>query len=683
MHFWRRILAFSDSGASSPELRRAQYAELSRQVPLMYLIVIINMVMLSFTHAGRAPWVLTVAFPVAFTLICTFRAIKMMLARRTNPSDEVIVRALRTTVLLACVMGVAISNWSLLLFTYGDPYLKGQIAFFTGITIITVMTCLRPMRQIAPALFLLVVVPTLVFLGLQEHTVFWAIAVNMTLVMGGMIVVMQRSQSDFRQRIEKQIELDAQHRQLQALNDAVRVMANEDSLTGLANRRRFFEHLDRHIEDCGRRDETFALGILDLDGFKPVNDVFGHSVGDQLLREVARRLLEALPQDALLARLGGDEFGVILPDAGSDEELELTCRQALEALSPPFVFQEGSVTVSATCGLARFPKAATTAHELFEKADFALYYSKQHDRGTVTLFSDEHEEAIRRSAAVAQRLRSVQPEEAFHLEYQPIVDRDGRPLGFEALARWEDPVLGRVSPDVFIRAAEQAGLIGDITVPLFRRALEAVRSWPEELKLSFNLSAFDICSHKTMSALVAEIEAAGVAHDRLMFEITESAIMQDWTRATVALRGLREKGILVALDDFGTGYSSLSYLRRLPIDRIKLDRSFIADIEREPVARSILATISSLCHSLGLQFIVEGVETSAQLQILSQAGVTGYQGYLFSRPLPEEGVSLYLAEWRSRSSGGRPAEAQTLLSTRKTAAPAPAPAIVAAPGRSQ
>lgn len=644
MHFWRRLTAFLDVGADSPEFRLAQYAELSRQVPLMYLIVIINMVMVSFTYADRAPTVLSVWIPAAFVLICTVRAVKMMCARRIVPSDRVIVRALRTTVFLACVLGVAISSWSLLLFTYGDPYLKGQITFFTGITIITVMTCLRPLRQIAPVLFVLVVVPTLAFLGLQDHAVFRAIALNMTLVMGGMIVVMQRSQSDFRQRIEKQIELDAQHRQLQTLTDAVRVMANEDCLTGLANRRFFFEDLDRHIKDCGRRGGTFALGILDLDGFKPVNDVFGHSVGDLLLRDVAKRLLDALPQDALLARLGGDEFGLILPNAGSDEELELTCRQALEALSPPFVFQEGSVTVSATCGLARFPNAAITAHELFEKADFALYYSKQHDRGTVTLFSDQHAEAIRRSAAVAQRLRSVKPEEAFHLEYQPIVDRDGRPLGFEALARWEDPVLGRVAPDVFIRAAEQAGMIGDITIPLFRRALQAARSWPEALKLSFNLSAFDVCSHKTMSALLAEIEAAGVAYDRLIIEITESAIMQDWTRATVALKGLREKGILVALDDFGTGYSSLSYLRRLPIDRIKLDRSFIVDIEREPVALDILATISGLCHSLGLQFIVEGVETSDQLQILSTAGVTGYQGYLFSRPLAEEMVPLYLAE---------------------------------------
>ncbi len=644
MHFWRRLTAFLDVGADSPEFRLAQYAELSRQIPLMYLIVIVNMLMVSFTYAGRAPAVLTVWIPAVFVVTCTVRAVKMMRSRRTIPSDRAIVRALRTTVLLACVLGVAISIWSLLLFTYGDPYLQGQITFFTGVTIITVMTCLRPLREIAPALFLLVVVPTLAFLGVQEHPVFRAIALNMTLVMAGMIVVMQRSQSDFRQRIEKQIELDAQHRQLQALNDAVRVMANEDSLTGLANRRRFFEHLDRYIEDCGEEGGTFALGILDLDGFKPVNDVFGHSVGDLLLREVAKRLLDALPQDALLARLGGDEFGLILPNAGSDEELELTCRQALEALSPPFSFQEGSVTVSATCGLARFPKAAIVGHELFEKADFALYYSKQHDRGTVTLFSDQHAEVIRRSAAVAQRLRSVKPEEAFHLEYQPIVDRDGRPLGFEALARWDDPILGRVPPDVFIRAAEQDGLIGDITIPLFRRALRTARSWPEEIKLSFNLSAFDICSHKTMAALVAEIEAAGFAHNRLIVEITESAIMQDWTRATLALKSLRKAGILVALDDFGTGYSSLSYLRRLPIDRIKLDRSFIVDVEREPVAVDILRTMSALCQSLGLQFIVEGVETSSQLQILSAAGVTGYQGYLFSRPLAEKVVPLYLAE---------------------------------------
>ncbi|HEV7433904.1 MAG TPA: EAL domain-containing protein, partial [Pseudorhizobium sp.] len=620
----------------STEFRRAQYFELSRQIPLMYAIVIVNMIMLALTYVDKAPAVLSIWIPAFFVTVCLVRAIRMVLGRAQAPSDAVIEKALRTVIVLACTMGIAVSVWSLLLFSYGDTYTKVQNTFFTGITIIAVMTCLRPLRQVAPMLFLLVVLPTAGFLALQDHTVFHAIAINMVLAIGGMIIVMQRSHSDFRQRIEKEVELDRQRKQLQSLNAEVSLLANQDSLTGLANRRCFFDHLERRIADhqAGRARQPFAVGVLDLDGFKPVNDIFGHGVGDQLLREVGERLTANLPEGTLLARLGGDEFALILQEIGEEDDLKATCTHALDALEPPFVFQEGSVTISATCGVACFPGVATSGEELFEKADFALYYSKEYDKGAVAIFSDLHEAEIKKTAAVAQRLRAVDIEDAFHLAYQPIVDRNGYALGFEALARWHDPVLGEVRPDVFIRVAEQAGIIGKVTVPLFRSALRAARTWPDNLRLSFNLSAFDVCSQSTMEAILGEIEVGGIPPTRLMFEITESAIMQDFSRAVEALARLRAKGAAVALDDFGTGYSSLSYLRRLPIDRIKVDRSFIQDLEKEASARDMMRTISAMCQSLGLQCIVEGVETHAQLQFLSAAGCDGYQGYLFARPMP-------------------------------------------------
>ncbi|MCF6367604.1 putative bifunctional diguanylate cyclase/phosphodiesterase [Rhizobium halophilum] len=629
----------------STEFRRAQYFELSRQIPLMYAIVIVNMIMLALTYVDKAPAVLSIWTPAFFVTVCLVRAIRMVIGRAQAPSDAVIEKALRTVVVLACTMGIAVSVWSLLLFSYGDTYTKVQNTFFTGITIIAVMTCLRPLRQVAPILFLLVVLPTAAFLALQDHTVFHAIAINMVLAIGGMIVVMQRSHSDFRQRIEKEVELDRQRKQLQSLNAEVSLLANQDSLTGLANRRCFFDHLERRIADhhAGRARQPFAVGVLDLDGFKPVNDIFGHGVGDQLLREVGERLTANLPEGTLLARLGGDEFALILWEIGKEDDLKAICTHALEALEPPFVFQEGSVTISATCGIACFPGVATSGEELFEKADFALYYSKEYEKGAVAIFSDLHEAEIKKTAAVAQRLRAVD-EDAFHLAYQPIVDRNGYALGFEALARWHDPVLGDVRPDVFIRVAEQAGIIGKVTVPLFRSALRAARTWPDNLRLSFNLSAFDVCSQSTMEAILREIEVGGIPPTRLMFEITESAIMQDFSRAVEALARLRAKGAAVALDDFGTGYSSLSYLRRLPIDRIKVDQSFIQDLEKEASARDMMRTISAMCQSLGLQCIVEGVETHAQLQFLSAAGCDGYQGYLFARPMPLTAISRYLAD---------------------------------------
>lgn len=642
----RSIWRFFSSQSDDREFRRAQHLELSRQIPLMYAIVIVNMVMLALTYVDKAPAILSIWIPAVFVTICFVRAIRMVLVRTYVSSDAAIEKALRSVLVLACILGPAVSFWSLMLFSYGDIYTKIQNTFFTGITIITVMTCLRPLKQVAPILFVTVVLPTAAFLALQDHSVFHAIAINMVLAIGGMIVVMQRSHSDFRQRIEKQVQLDSQRMQLQALNAEVSLLANQDSLTGLANRRCFFDQLDHRISDYreGRVLQPFAIGVLDLDGFKPVNDVFGHGVGDQLLREVGARLVANLPADALVARLGGDEFAMILPDSGREVELKALCSPALDALAPPFVFGQGSVTISATCGIACFPGVAVTGGELFEKADFALYYSKTHNKGAIAIFSDLHEAEIKKAAAVAQRLRAVDIEDAFYLEYQPIVDTNGQALGFEALARWRDPVLGDVRPDVFIRAAEQAGIISKITVPLFRKALRAARHWPGELRLSFNLSAFDVCSQETMATILREIDASGISPSRLMFEITESAIMQDFARAVEALTLLRAKGAAIALDDFGTGYSSLSYMRRLPIDRIKVDRSFILDIEKEASARDIMCTIAAMCQSLGLQCIVEGVETRAQLQFLATAGCDGYQGYLFARPMPEKAIAPYLAD---------------------------------------
>jgi diguanylate cyclase (GGDEF) domain len=467
----------------------------------------------------------------------------------------------------------------------------------------------------------------------------------MVLSTAAVVLLLRRAQQDFRQRIEKQIELDAQRQKLQALNETVTQLANEDNLTGLPNRRSFFDRLDQLIAHRESEGGDFAVGLIDLDGFKAVNDVLGHGAGDRLLREVGHRLRAGLPDAVMVARLGGDEFGIILPDPGSDEEICALCRAMLARLEPIFILDEGTASISATCGIARYPEAGRTGTDLFERADFALYYSKDHHRGAVTIFSTLHETAIKKAAKLGQRLREADLEAALHLEFQPIVDgRTGDTVGLEALARWSDPVLGRVPPDVFIRTAEQNGLIGRITLTLFAKALRAAAAWPGDLYLSFNLSAHDLCSTEIMSAIFEAIRQSGFPTRRLVFEITESAVMQDFSRAVTALEALRTAGCAVALDDFGTGYSSLSYVRRLPIDRIKIDRSFLLDLDKEPAARDIMKTIADLCRNLDLQCIVEGVETHGQLQYLMSIGCSGYQGYLFARPMPADLLEGWLRE---------------------------------------
>ncbi len=597
----------------------------------MYGIVAINMIAVSFTHYGKAPSYLTVLLPAVFSIFCLIRSVKLLTDKAELHTLEALRRKLLIVVALSFALGAGISSWAIALFSYGDIYTKGQVAFFIAVTIVAVITCLMPLRQVSVILFATVVVPSTVFLIAQPEPVFQAIAVNMLLVVTGMVFVLWRSNSDFQERIEKQHELDSQRRVLQGLNDKVSLLANQDSLTDLPNRRSFFTRLDSIIASEGG-GRSFVVGVIDLDGFKPVNDVHGHGAGDKLLRAVAARLKEQLPSGGMLARLGGDEFAIVLLNCGTDKQVLKTCESMLAALTPPFALDEGSASISATCGVARFPDAGRTGDELYERADFALYYSKENNRGSVTIFSQQHEAEIKNVATISQRLREADLENDLSLQFQPIVDaRNGAILGYEALARWSDQVLGRVPPDVFIRSAEQNGTIGRITIALLRRALATATEWRDNTYLSFNLSAQDLCSPETINQILGLLEESSFPARRLVFEITESAIMQDFDRATVSIEWLRAAGASIALDDFGTGYSSLNYLRRLPIDRIKLDRSFVMDIEKEQAAKDIVRAIVELSKNMHLQCIIEGVETHTQLQILGQMGCTAYQGYLFGK----------------------------------------------------
>ncbi|MCC2095713.1 MAG: EAL domain-containing protein, partial [Hyphomicrobiales bacterium] len=632
---------FNHSDAS-PELLRAKYFVLSKQIPLMYAIVVINMLALAYMHYDKAPAFLTVAIPALIGAVCIFRGLRISLEDHSAFEIAKISKRLRMTTILSVLLGTGIVTWSLSLFGYGDAFTKGQVTFFNGLTVIAVISCLMPLPQVSLILFATVVIPTCIFLALQPEAVYAAIAANLFLVAGAMVAVLWRSHTEFRERIEKQREVNGQRQELETLNDRISLLANEDSLTGLPNRRSFFARLDSLVAKQGTVE--FVLGLIDLDGFKPVNDLLGHGAGDKLLREVGRRLKTAMPEGCMIARLGGDEFGFILTGRIDDVRLVELCEALLERLTPVFVLDEGSASVSGTCGVARYPQAGMTGDDLYEKADFALYHSKQNRRGAVTIFSQEHERAIKKVATIGQRLRKANFERDLSLQYQPVVDgRNGATIGFEALARWSDELLGNVPPDVFIRSAEQNGFIGQITLFLLEKAIDTAASWPEHIYLAFNLSAHDLCSPETIEGMVALIERKAFPASRLVFEITETAIIQDYDRAFVSLQALRDRGASIALDDFGTGYSSLSYVRKLPIDRIKIDRSFVLDIEREESAKTIVKAMSDLCRTLNILCIIEGVETNTQLAILSAIGTNHYQGYLFGKPMPSQDIDGHFA----------------------------------------
>ncbi len=649
MSLWTYLRDNWGQGSDSPELCQAQHQALMRQVPIMYAVMTINLAMPAVLFYGKAPFVLSVTVPLVLISFFIFRATSLYRMRNRILSPEEIQREFRGVTIIAVVMSALLTGWAIALFQYADDMLKGQITSFVGISMLTAITCLMPLRQVALILFVVTALPISAFLLLQAEPVFHAVALNLFVITIAMLVVLKRANEEFRQRVAKEVALDTQRRELEELNNAVLRAANEDNLTGLPNRRHFIGMLTERLENARATRRHFAVGVVDLDGFKPINDLMGYHVGDTLLIEVARRLRAAAPDHITIARIGGDEFGIIFPDADDERSLRQECRSILSSLEPEFHLPEGTVALTGTCGIARCTGPDCHTAELFEHAGFALRYGKAAEPGSITIFSDHHERAIKDTATIGKRLREANLADVLQLEYQPIIESSsGRTLGMEALARWYDPELGRVPPDIFIRVAEQNGMIGKVTVTLLAKALAEAANWPEDNYLSFNLSAQDICSHETMTAIFATIGRSNVSPRRLVFEITESSVMQNFDRALQSLETLKGAGCHLALDDFGTGYSSLSYVRRLPIDRVKVDGSFLKGIEQDIVSLNLVKTISEMCENLDLQCILEGVETERQAELLNDIGCTAYQGYLFARPMNPDTLATWREEYDER-----------------------------------
>ena len=342
--------------------------------------------------------------------------------------------------------------------------------------------------------------------------------------------------------------------------------------------------------------------------------------------------------DLVAARLGGDEFGLILTGFRDEDELLARGEMMCERMRVPFRMDGFAVQMSGSIGLAVTEAEGIGAEELLKRADHALYHAKQGGNGSSILFSEELAERIRESLGVERHLRDANLEQEMSLFYQFVYDSDTEEIvGAEALARWDSPVLGSVSPSTFIRAAERSGTIGRLTEVLFRKMLDEFSDWPSHIFVSFNLSAHDICAPERILKLISIADRRGIDPRRLTFEITETAVMHDFDRAQESLRLLKHFGARIALDDFGTGHSSLSYVHTLPLDRVKVDRSFVSEIENSAVTRAVVKTIIDLCDSLSLDCIIEGVETKGQLALLQSMGCSTFQGFLFSRPL--DGVS--------------------------------------------
>ncbi len=433
------------------------------------------------------------------------------------------------------------------------------------------------------------------------------------------------------------------------IDDQNERLAFTDEMTGLPNRRKFESKLDALLEERAITRRPFAIAFLDLDGFKPINDFYGHAAGDDILRQVALRLEGAVSDKGFVARFGGDEFGLICPGISTEEEASTLGDVLSEVLCAPYDLDVRKARLSASFGFAVFPEAGETAEDLIHRADTALYESKRAGRGKVSIFSRRLEDKIREQAVVEQALRKAIAERTIEPHYQPIVDlMSGKILGFEALARWTDPELGSVPPTKFIAIAEERGLIGDLTDLLFETAASEAAKWPKDSFLSFNLSTVQLADVGTGLKMMSAMSKAGLDPRRLEIEITETALLGDVETAKDVIRTFRSSGVGVALDDFGTGHSSLGYLRELPLDKIKIDRSFVSGIETEKQSYHIIKAVLELCAGLELKVVAEGIEERQQASRLISHGCGAGQGYLFGRPM--EARNAHKLVWASARS---------------------------------
>lgn len=436
-----------------------------------------------------------------------------------------------------------------------------------------------------------------------------------------------------------------------------RRLADTDMLTGIPNRRAIFQKIDYFISQ-GR---PFWMGIYDLDGFKAVNDVYGHAVGDTLLCSVVERAASLQLPGTTFGRIGGDEFIAILPGTLSETEVVALGNSIIESISHPYPVGNMNLTIGASAGFSNFPTMGTSSAQLYEKSDFALYKAKDKQRGRCVMFDTAEDEEMKQAIAIERELRESDLETELFLLFQPQYSpRQQRVVGFEALARWQNPNLGLVSPNDFIRAAERSGHIRTVTEILFKKGLAQLALWPDDISLAFNLSARNISDRSFILFLLGEIMKSGISPSRIEFEITETAVMSDLDTSRSMLDELRVAGCKIALDDFGSGYSSFEYLDKLPLDKVKIDRSFVRKVSHNTTSREIVAGIIGLCRKLDLRCVLEGVETEDEMLILSEYQPDLIQGYLYGRPLPVQAV-LDMINAQDNAKDRRPADtAQTV-----------------------
>jgi diguanylate cyclase (GGDEF)-like protein len=627
-------------------LLEERYRALQRQIPLLYLIALANFIGLHFATTGFGSFLSPSTLLAA---LVTVRLVHWVRNRHRVLPPERILRELKKAFIFALAFCISFCGWGIYLMEGSPSDQRAYIILFGSLASVGCAYGLSSFPSAARLPLVLLSLPLAVRLMFSPNPAHLAIGLSLAVIALISMRLLGIHNENFSKLVESRAAIAAERERAKRAEKAAktakakaRIVADTDPLTGLANRRAFLRVLTREAGNLRRSGSGFALAMVDLDGFKPINDTFGHATGDAVLMEVGGRLARAGGAGAMVARTGGDEFALLLRGCAGREEAAAAGQAICAVLQHSFTVDGREFRISACCGVTLLSAGDCSVSQALIRGDTALYRAKQSGRSGVAVFSPEMEELHLRRTRIEQALRLEETRATIDLRFQPIKDlATGQLRAFEALARWNDPEMGEVSPAEFIPIAEQIGVIADLSDGLLARAAREARNWPDAVRLSFNLSAVQLCSVGSAECILAILERSGMSPERLQVEVTETALLADFSVARDNLHILRRAGARILLDDFGAGHASISYLREMQFDGIKLDGALVAWVSDGVRNRRLLKGVLQLCASLGLPCVAEHIETEAQLALLRELGCRDGQGFLLAPPLaPEEAAAL-------------------------------------------
>lgn len=615
-------------------IRAEQIYSIVRFTPAIMVANICNVVVLVVALRGTTHEASSLVWAFALSALSAYSYLKGVAMRAAPKPSRVSARAIHHAVVFAFAIG---AMWCL------APLLFFQQIDANSMVVIVCLCCgmmcagalvLASTPQAAFAFVAPVLVGSLVAVARSE--IDSQQLVSLLFVIYACVLILA-SLSHYRQMANRLL------KQIEAEN-----VARQDALTRLPNLLAFREYFEHALERCSEYGSQAAILYLDLDGFKPINDRYGHAAGDEILVQVAERLDENVRKTDFVARLGGDEFAIALIDVGGPVQVMAFVDRLTKAFGAPFIAAGMAQKVGASIGIALAPSDGLDVTTLIEKADSALYQAKSGGGQSCRFFDPRHAKAVQERRDLEADLRVATEKGEIRLALQPIIDiASGRIVGCEALARWSHPVRGEISPDEFIPMAERTGLIHELGAWIVRDACRIASNFPPDIPVSVNVSVAQLRGEAMVTTLLDAVKEFGLTPDRIEIEITESLLIARNDPAIDIAHRLAKAGFAIALDDFGTGYASLNYLRKLPLSRVKIDREFIRDSIDQADCAAIVVSVVQLARTLDLKVTAEGVENERQLAFLKSVGCGAAQGYFISRPIDEDDMANLFESNRS------------------------------------